>query len=61
VSPSQIASSIVDNLKSQPFVLALLVINVIVLAGFAYTLHEVSKSIERRDGILQSCVERSRP
>jgi hypothetical protein len=61
VSPSQIASSIVDNLKSQPFVLALLVINVIVLAGFAYTLHEVSKSIERRDGILQSSVERSRP
>ena len=36
VSPSQIASSIVDNLKSQPFVLALLVINVMVLAGCLY-------------------------
>jgi hypothetical protein len=32
-------------------------INVIVLAGFAFTLHEVSKSIERIDALLQSCME----
>jgi hypothetical protein len=52
---------VVEQLRGTPFVLALLVINIIVLAGFAFTLHEVSKSIERRDGILQSCIERRRP
>ena len=43
-----------------PFVLALLVINIIVLAGFAFTLHEVGKGIERRDAIVKSCIDRSR-
>ena len=52
-----LASGVVEALRGQPLVLALLVINVIVLAGFGYTLHHVSKSIERRDGLLQSCIE----
>lgn len=48
----------VEQLKGTPFVLALLVINVIVLAGFAYTLHQVGNAMERREAILQSCIER---
>jgi hypothetical protein len=49
MSPTQLASNIVENLKAQPFVLVLLLINVIALAGFAFTLHEVGNAIERRD------------
>jgi hypothetical protein len=54
----QLANNIVESLRTQPLVLALVLINVIVLAGFAFTLHEVSKSIERKDAMLQSCIEK---
>jgi hypothetical protein len=54
----QLANNIVESLRTQPLALALVLINVIVLAGFAFTLHEVSKSIERKDAMLQSCIER---
>ncbi|TYL96598.1 hypothetical protein FXB40_11130 [Bradyrhizobium rifense] len=55
----ELARQVVEQLKGTPFVLALLVINIIVLAGFAYTLHQVSNAMERRESILQSCIERS--
>ena len=46
--PSDIAHKVVDQLRGTPFVLALLVINVVVLAGFAFTLHEVSSAMEQQ-------------
>ncbi|MCP3471383.1 hypothetical protein NLM33_13685 [Bradyrhizobium sp. CCGUVB1N3] len=52
----RLANNIVESLRTQPLVLALVLVNVIVLAGFAFTLHEVGKSIERKDAMLQSCV-----
>ncbi|TYL87420.1 hypothetical protein [Bradyrhizobium cytisi] len=60
MTSGELARQVVEQLKGTPFVLALLVINVIVLAGFAYTLHQVSNAMERRETILQSCIERSR-
>ena len=39
--------------------LVLLLVNIIVLAGFAFTLHEVGESIARKDAMLQTCIERS--
>ena len=57
----QLAQQVVEQLRGAPFVLALLVINLIVLAGFAFTLHEVSKAITRRDAMVQACIERKLP
>lgn len=54
----QLANNIVESLRAQPLVLALVLINVIVLAGFAFTLHEVGKSIARKDAMLQSCIDK---
>jgi hypothetical protein len=61
MSVKQLASQAMENLRGTPFVFALLVINIIVLIGFAFTLYDVSKSIARRDAIIQSCIDRSRP
>jgi hypothetical protein len=56
--PAELAKQVVDSLKATPFLLALLVINMVVLGGFAYTLHQVAHSIERRDNILAKCLDR---
>jgi hypothetical protein len=60
VMTKELATQVIEQLRGTPFVLALLVINVIVLAGFAF-LHEVGNAIERRDAIVKSCIERNRP
>jgi len=60
MTAKQLAEQVVENLRGAPFVLALLIINIIVLAGFAFTLHEVGNAIERRDAIVKACVERVR-
>ena len=60
MTTKELAAQVVEQLRGTPFVLALLVINVIVLAGFAFTLHEVSNSIERRDGYIKTCLERAK-
>jgi hypothetical protein len=52
----QIAVNVVEALHNQPLILALVVINMIVLAGFAFTLHEVSKSVERKDALFSELV-----
>lgn len=53
----KVASGIVDSLKSQPLVLALIVINVLFLAMFVWIAHEVATTnrIERtqRDTLIQ--------
>ena len=58
--PTDVARSVVDSLKSTPFLLALVVINVIALLGFGYILHEVSNAMERREGLIKACIERPR-
>jgi hypothetical protein len=60
MATKELAEQVIEQLRGTPFVLALLVINIIVLAGFAFTLHEVGKGVERRDAIVKSCIDRSR-
>jgi hypothetical protein len=54
---ADVAKQVIDTMKATPFVLALLVINVVVLCGFTFTLHEVSNAVERRDKILERCIK----
>ena len=53
----RVAQDVVSALRGQPLALALVVINVLVLGVVGFTLHEVSQSIERKDAMLQSCIE----
>ena len=53
----QLVNNIVEALKSQPFVLALLLVNAIFLMVLAFVLQEVSQSIERRDAIIEQCMK----
>ena len=55
--PADVAKQVIETMRATPFVLAILIINVVVLAGFAFTLHEVSNSVERRDKILERCIK----
>lgn len=55
--PTDVAHKVIETMKATPFVLALLIINVVVLAGFTLTLLEVSKAVERRDRILERCIK----
>lgn len=58
MTTKEIAIQVIEQLRGTPFVLALLLINITVLAGFAFTLHEVSKGNERRDAMISACLER---
>ena len=58
MTTKELAAQVIEQLRGTPFVLALLLINTIVLAGFAFTLHEVSKGMERRDAMISACLER---
>ena len=60
MTTKELAAQVIEQLRGTPFVLALLVINVIVLAGFAFALHEVANAQERRDAIIGKCLERSK-
>jgi hypothetical protein len=46
-------------MKGTPVLLGALLLNVLVLVGFAWTLHEIAGVQERRDGILKACIERA--
>jgi hypothetical protein len=52
----RVAQDVVSALRGQPFALSLVIINILVLVGFGYTLREVGKSIERKDAMLQRCI-----
>lgn len=56
--PHNIADKVIDSMKATPFVMALLVVNTIALAGFAYSLHEISKAADRRDNLLELCMKK---
>jgi hypothetical protein len=60
MTTNELAEQVIENLRGTPFVLALLVINIIVLVGFAFTLHQVGNAIERRDAMVKACIERAR-
>lgn len=55
--PQDIAKQVIETMRATPFVLALLIVNIVVLAGFTFTLYEVSKAVERRDKILERCIK----
>ena len=56
--PTDLARQVVESLKATPFLLALLVINMVVLAGFAFTLHQVSSAMERRERMIAPILAR---
>jgi hypothetical protein len=56
--PTEVAKSVVDSLKSTPVLLGLMLINILVLVGFTFTLREVAKAAERKDAVIQACLER---
>jgi hypothetical protein len=53
------AVTIAENFKSQPMVLALLLVNIIFLVAMTFILREVSQGIERRDTIIEHCLAKS--
>jgi len=55
--PAEIADKVIDSMKATPFVLAILIVNTIALGGFAYSMHEISKAADRRDGLLEVCIK----
>lgn len=55
--PSDLAHKVVEQMKATPFVLAILIVNITVLAGFAYMLHEISSAMARRDNIIERCIK----
>jgi hypothetical protein len=56
--PTDIAKQVVDSLRGTPFLLALLVINIIVLIGFSLVIHEVSNAMERREALILKCLDK---
>jgi hypothetical protein len=56
--PVEIAGRVLDNLKAKPFVMVLLIINAIAFGGFAYSMHEISKAADRRDALLEKCMDK---
>jgi hypothetical protein len=54
----EIASGVVENLKGQPLVLALVVINLLFVALSFYTYRSIATSVERRDKIITDLIER---
>jgi hypothetical protein len=56
--PADIAKQVVESLRGTPFVLSLLVINIIVLIGFALTLNSISNAMERREAMILKCIDK---
>ena len=56
--PTDIANQVLESLRGTPFVLALIVINCTAWLLFAYTLHEISNGLERRDKMIERCIEK---
>jgi len=56
--PTDVAAKVVESLRGTPFVLAIVIVNVLALLGFGWTLHEVSNAMERRESLIKSCIER---
>ena len=48
----KVASDVIDGLKAQPLALPLVVVNLLALGLVAFTLNEISKRSEARDGLI---------
>lgn len=48
----RIAVNVIDALRSQPLALALVVINLLFLFGFAFMLREIAQAVARKDALL---------
>ncbi|MEY9364771.1 hypothetical protein ABH994_007492 [Bradyrhizobium yuanmingense] len=47
-----LATRTVEALRSQPLALALVVVNLLFLIGFAFMLREIAQAVERKDALL---------
>lgn len=56
--PAEVAGKVVDSLRSTPVILGLLLLNLIMLVGFWYTLSSIADAMERRDAMIKACIER---
>jgi hypothetical protein len=52
------ANKIVDATTSTPVLLAIMVINIVVLIGFGLVLRESSNAAERRDAMIERCMQK---
>ncbi|MCP1761933.1 hypothetical protein [Bradyrhizobium japonicum] len=48
----KLATGVAESLKGQPLALALVVINLLFLSGFAVMLREIAQAVERKDALL---------
>jgi hypothetical protein len=55
----EVAQKALDIFKATPLIFAVVVINIIALLGFAFVLNEVSNAMERREGLIKACIDRS--
>jgi hypothetical protein len=56
--PAEVAGKVVDSLRSTPVILGLMLLNLMMLASFIYTLSQVSAAQERRDAMIKACIEK---
>jgi hypothetical protein len=52
----QLASNVIDSLRSTPMALAVIVLNTIFLIMLVFVLREIAKSIERKDAMIERCL-----
>lgn len=48
----KLTTGVAESLKGHPLALALVVINLLFLTGFAFTLREIAQAVERKDALL---------
>jgi len=56
--PTEVAKQVVESLRGTPFVMALVIINIVALVGFGLVLNEIGNSMERREAWVKLCLER---
>jgi hypothetical protein len=54
----EVTGKVIESMGGTPFLLAILIVNTIALGGFGYSLHEISKAADRRDGLLEICMKK---
>jgi hypothetical protein len=55
--PTDVIKHTVDALKGSPILLVVLILNLVVFAGFGFVIWQVSNAMERREAIIRSCFE----
>lgn len=53
----RLASNVIDVMRSQPFVLALVIINLIFVGFTLYTIREIGDATARKDQLLVDCLK----